>query len=301
MTRRLLGRALGAAALLALALAVVSCGESEALPEAAAVTHPTLFYDDVTFFSSVREASNLPAPQSPVAGGIIPHDWLGGRYIAWLFQSLAAGDPPDTSILIGPNHDNEGRPGTLTSSLGWSTPFGTVAPNIEKLDALIAQGLVSVDDAVLTTEHSVAGIMPAIAYYLPDTKVVPLVLRGDASPEHTEQLAAALAAQLDGDTVLVAAVDFSHDLVHSEAARNNTVTLDALRARDGAALFALDNRFLDSPESISVLMEAMSLSDAGPFVLTADTSSAALRGDELAPTTSYLVGYYPTEARSPTR
>ena len=63
-------------------------------------------------------------------------------------------------------------------------------------------------------------------------------------------------------------------------------------------LFTLDNTYLDSPESIAVLMAAMASAGAGPFVLTADTNSAALRGDELAPTTSYLVGYYPAAAGS---
>ena len=195
-------------------------------------------------------------------------------------------------ILIGPNHDNEGYPGVLTSELPWATAFGAVQPDRERIDALIGAGLISVDEPVLTTEHSVAGIMPAIAYYLPGVRVVPLIIRGDAAPEDAERLGRSLAAQLDGTTLLVAAVDFSHDLVSSAAERNNAVTLTALRAGDSAMLFTLDNRYLDSPESIAILMASMASAGAGPFVLTADTNSAALRGDELAPTTSYLVGYY---------
>jgi hypothetical protein len=63
-------------------------------------------------------------------------------------------------------------------------------------------------------------------------------------------------------------------------------------------LSTLDNRYLDSPESIAVLMAGMESAGSGPFILTADTNSAALRGDELAPTTSYLVGYYAAAAGS---
>lgn len=33
---------------------------------------------------------------------------------------------------------------------------------------------------------------------------------------------------------------------------------------------------------------------SGESASAADTNSAALHGDELAPTTSYLVGYYPS-------
>ncbi len=76
------------------------------------------------------------------------------------------------------------------------------------------------------------------------------------------------------------------------------MTLTALRAGDSAIRFTLDNRYLDSPESIATLMAPMASAGAGPFVLTADTNSAALRGDELAPTTSYLVGYYTAAAGS---
>jgi len=297
--RRRGGRVGVGALLLALALAGASCGGSApSTTRLAPATHPALFYDDTLFFSSVRAAASLPLPAGGVAGGIIPHDRRGGEYIAWLFRSLAQRDPPDTVILIGPNHDNEGYPGVLTSELPWSTPFGLVQPDRERIDALMGQGLASADEPVLTTEHSVAGIMPAIAYYLPGARVVPLIIRGDAEPEAAERLGRALASQLDGDTLLVAAVDFSHDLVSSAAERNNAVTLTALRGGDSATLFTLDNTYLDSPESIAVLMASMVAAGAGPFVLTADTNSAALHGDELAPTTSYLVGYYPAAVGS---
>ena len=302
MRRRAGSRVWSGAALIALALAAASCGGGAASnTQPAPDAHPALFYNDAMFFSSVRAAEALPLPEGDVAGGIIPHDWRGGTYIAWLFRSLAEGDPPGTVILIGPNHDNEGYPGVLTSELPWATAFGAVQPDRESIDALIGEGLVSVDEAVLTTEHSVAGIMPAIAYYLPGARVVPLIMRGDAGPEDAERLGRALAGQLDGDTLLVAAVDFSHDLVSSAAERNNAVTLTALRAGDSAMLFTLDNRYLDSPESIAVLMASMASAGAGPFVLTADTNSAALRGDELAPTTSYLVGYYTAAPGRPAR
>ncbi len=299
MTRRTRAPAWAGASLIALALAGASCGASAtSTAQLAPATHPALFYDNATFFSSVRAAATLPLPEGDVAGGIIPHDWRGGEYIAWLFRSLAERHPPATVILIGPNHDNEGYPGVLTSELAWWTPFGFVQPDHELIDALIGQGLVSTDEPVLTTEHSVAGIMPAIAYYLPGARVVPLIIRGDAGPKDAERLGQALASHLDGATLLVAAVDFSHDLVSSEAERNNAVTLRALRAGDSAMLFTLDNRYLDSPESIAVLMASMASAGAGPFVLTADTNSAALHDDELAPTTSYLVGYYTAAAGS---
>jgi AmmeMemoRadiSam system protein B len=312
LRRRTSGLSWPVAALIILALAGASCRESAtstaATSTAATSTagvappaHQALFHDDATFFGAVRSATALSPAEGDVAGAIIPHDWRGGAYIAWLFRSAAERRPPNTVILIGPNHDNEGYTDVLTSELAWATPFGTVQPDQERINALIGEGLVSVDDSVLSTEHSVAGIMPAIAYYLPGARVVPLIVRGDAGAEDAERLGRALASQLDGTTLLVAAVDFSHDLTSSAAQRNNAVTLVALRAGDRAKLLTLDNRYLDSPESIVVMMAAMESVDSGSFVLTADTNSAAMRGDELAPTTSYLVGYYPAAAGTATR
>ncbi len=92
--------------------------------------------------------------------------------------------------------------------------------------------------------------------------------------------------------VLVAAVDFSHGLPRREAERNDALTIEALRAGDAGALFALDNRYLDSPPSIVALMAAMKALDANDFVLIENTNSGALLNDELAPTTSYVLGYY---------
>jgi AmmeMemoRadiSam system protein B len=301
MTGRACGRAWAVTGLLVLAAGSLSCGKSPTSEvELAPASHQLIFYDEQTFFTSVRVADTLTHAPSPIAGAIVPHDWRGGEYITWLFRSLAA-NPPATVVVIGPNHDNEGYPGVLTSLLPWSTPFGVVQPDRERIGALVSQRAISVDEEVLTTEHSVAGIMPAISYYLPEANVVPLIIRGDATLEDSERLGRQLASVIASDTLVVAAVDFSHDLVASASERNNSVTLRALNDWNGAALLTLNNQYLDSPESIVALMAAMRQAGSGAFVLRADTNSARLRGDELAPTTSYLVGYYPAAASVRTR
>ncbi len=255
--------------------------------------HEQIFYDEATFLEAVRAAERMQVPEGDVVAGIIPHHWLAGHLITAFFRGLAEHDPPSTVILIGPNHENAGRARALTSDLPWSTAFGPVEPEIGSIDALVDAGLAAIEPAVLTPEHSVAGIMPAIAYYLPDARVVPLILSGEMTPDETETLAAALVPYLDDDTVLVAAVDFSHYLVASQAERNDQVTLSALRSLDADALFRLDNGYLDSPPSIAVLLQAVSDIGARDFVLLENTNSGAIAGDQLSPTTSYFLGYFP--------
>jgi AmmeMemoRadiSam system protein B len=253
---------------------------------------PALFYDQAAFLKAVRDADTVPAPEGAVIGGIVPHHLLPGYLINGFFRGLAATSHPKTIVLIGPNHRNEGRARVLTSELPWQTPFGTIEPDRELIDALTASGLASVDNSVLPSEHSVAGIMPAIKYYLPDARVVPLILNGATSLEETRRLGDALAANWNADTVFVAPEDFSHYLIASEAERYDAVTLQALRDRDSAILFTLNNQYLDSPPSIATLMAAVDALGAKDFVLQAHTNSGALLHDDLAPTTSYFVGYY---------
>src|SRR3990172_11618039 len=112
------------------------------------------------------------------------------------------------------------------------------------------------------------------------------------SPAEARRLGEALASRWDEGTVFVASVDFSHDLVESQAERNDTLTLEALRWGDAATLFTLDNRYLDSPPAIATLMAAMTGLGADHFVLLENTNSGALLNDQLAPTTSYVLGYY---------
>jgi len=305
MTRRVSLRNWARPALLSLLTVLLivltnGCGERPAAPASTAArdSHPPLFFDETLFFGAVRAAESAPAPEGAVAGGIIPHHWLGGYLITSFFRGLAAGDAPETVFLIGPNHENAGRARALTSDLLWATPFGLVEPDAERLRALTESGLVQVESAVLTTEHSVAGIMPAIKYYLPEARVVPIILSGELSPAEARRLGDLLAAQSDRDTVVVAAVDFSHYLVSAEARRRDAVSLEVLRTFDAATLFTLNNDYLDSPPSIAVLMAAMAAVRADQFVLLANTNSGALERDEWAPTTSYIVGYYRSGAFS---
>lgn len=262
-------------------------------PEVARPSHPALFFDGKMFYEAVSASSSAPEPVGRVAGGIIPHHWVGGYLITSFFQGLAASDPPDTVVLIGPNHPNAGRARALTSDLAWETPFGLVEPDDDWIDALVQSGLVELEPPVLTTEHSVAGIMPAIKYYLPNARVVPLILHGDLTALQARELGEAIAARWDEDVAVVAAVDFSHYLVQREVAHYDAITLETIRSFDIDRLFTFDNNYLDSPPSIAVLLAAMLGVGSDEFVLLENTNSGVLTQDELIATTSYITGYYP--------
>jgi hypothetical protein len=107
-----------------------------------------------------------------------------------------------------------------------------------------------------------------------------------------QRLVAALAPLLDGGTVVVAAVDFSHGLPASIAHQRDGETLGVLRGRGWSPLLRWGNEHLDSPASVAVLMETVSRLGAGRFELRANSDSGLVSGDSASPVTSYLVGYF---------
>jgi len=256
-------------------------------------SHPLLFFDERSFAAAEATTAATPVEPMPDARGLLlPHDWVGGALITTSLRDLAASRQVTRVILVGPNHTNAGGAVVLTSDLAWETPFGRAEADREAVTALAAGGLVRLEPDVLTYEHSVAGIVPAVRRYLPDAKVVPLVLRGGLSPEEVERLAGALAPLMDDGTVLVAAVDFSHGLPASAARQRDGETLALLRASDWAPLLRWGNEHLDSPASVALLMETVGRLGATRFDLRGDSNSGEVSGVGASPVTSYIVGYF---------
>jgi hypothetical protein len=257
-----------------------------------APAHEAAFFDERTFALAVRAVeARPPQPMPGVRALIIPHHWTAGSLIVGPLRDLAATRHVRRVILLGPNHTNSGGGTIITSGRPWSTPFGDVAPDTALLRTLADAG-VSVEPDVLTFEHSVAGIVPAIRYYLPDAAVLPLILKHTASPADVDRLAAALAPYLDDETVLIGAVDFSHGLSSQEAHARNVESRTLLERMKADQIMRLGNEHLDSPATIAVAIQAARRARATSFELRADTDSSRIAPSDGGPVTSYIVGYY---------
>lgn len=292
------GWSVGAAAVAIIAIAFVLLPSTPEQPAPASIAqaqpaHPLTFFDDRAFAAALARAEAAdPNPMSGARAVIVPHHWLAGHLILGGLRDLAAGGDYQRIVLIGPNHVNAGAAAVITSDIAWQTPFGSIEPDAEALRSLLDGGFVRSQPDVLTYEHSVAGIVPAIAYYLPEARLVPLALRRDMTAGEVERLAASLAPLMDSRTALVAAVDFSHYLSAEEAGERDRETLAALDSLDSPRILSFGDDHLDSPPSMAVLVEAMRLSGAGDFQLRENTNSSELGGSALAPVTSYIYGYY---------
>lgn len=227
-----------------------------------------------------------------MSGGIIPHHLLAGYLIDDFFQRLSIQNPK-TIILLGPNHYEKGDFKALTSLHDWETDFGVVNPNRELIQKFIEIGLVRVDEEVVTNEHSISGIVPFIKNNLPEAKVFPLVLSAFMSRAEIEFLSRNLSDVIDENTVIVAAVDFSHGLKVNDAYENDSETLKMIKGFNYLELLSLSNEYLDSSSAIVLLLITMKERGYTNLEVLVHTNSAELSGDGFAETTSYFsIAFY---------
>lgn len=248
-------------------------------------THPSNFYEP-QFIEPALLQHPATAPQ-PIKGGIIPHHLMASDLIADYFSQLS--QETSTIILIGPNHYQLGDTPVLTSDWDWDTPYGITQANTHLINRLTDQKYISSEPNVLTHEHSVAGIMPFIAYYLPNTQVVPLIINPDISTEDIHSIVNILASY--PDTHIIASVDFSHYLNAAHAQQNDQYTQDLLLTNNWRGLLPLQSDYTDSPQSLAILIQLMEHHQATPTIIQ-NTNSGFLKNDPISETTSYFEVIY---------
>ena len=137
------------------------------------------YYWPDQFQKTLLVADRLPdeiLENTVIKAAIFPHDLTHGEYVAHLLRHLKK-QSPSTVILVGPNHYERGATNILTSDDSWSTPFGLVEPNHAAIQKITLSTNVKIDSDVIEADHSINGILPYLEYYLPQSTVVPLIMK----------------------------------------------------------------------------------------------------------------------------
>lgn len=252
-------------------------------------SHEVFFEDRELFLKSVADyPSGGNLVDAEIKGGIIPHHILPSFIIADFFSRLSAKEV-EIIILVGPNHYERGNFGAITSKYKWETPFGVLEPNLKIVTDLEEKHLVKADEIVIPLDHSMTSILPFIQYYLPNSKVVPLILKNDFDEEDVDELVIALQKYIQNQKVIIlASVDFSHYLTNFEAKEKNEQSLSAIKERSYDEIFSFGNDHIDSPASVAVVLKTMDAIDAKQMTVLHDTNSGEMLGDNSAQITSYL-------------
>lgn len=250
------------------------------------------FFDPALFDEGITIASRQNTSFSEkVGGGIVPHHLLASHLIADFFSGLSQKNYK-TLILLGPNHDESGGK-ILTSSLTWDTPFGSVMADTEIVSFLLTKNIAQEDLEVFGEEHSLATLIPFIKFYLPDTRVVPIILRKTTTKEELVTLAEVLKNFYSEEKLIITSIDFSHYLNSEQAKSNDKVTLKYMQTFDYEKLLNLSSDYIDSPPSIVGLLMTMQKIRKTKMKVIENTNSGEILNDKSIPSTSYFsIIYY---------
>lgn len=233
--------------------------------------------------------------QAGVRGVIVNHHLLADRLMEDVFCQLRT-DEVITVYLISPNHFWIGR-GQLTTTAGiWRTPWGEIESDITAITGVQAAGVV-VDERPFAREHGISNVMPLVAKYLPQARVVPIIVKDTISERERQGLIDWITAHSGEHDLIIASLDFSHYLTSDEADQADELSMAIVRALDYTRVDELnplgEPDHVDSKPSLDILLRIMTGLGATNFQLLEHTNSAKLTGQLNTPeTTSYITGYY---------
>lgn len=247
----------------------VSAPAAELIP----MTHYRLadVQDGVSRFPPHESQKSKPT----IRAGVVSHHLLAQQEIARYFQNLSLSRYRRV-IMLGPNHGELGNDLFITTRAAWETPYGPVSA--DTLPALPEHR------EVMAADHALEVLMPFVKIYLPEARVIPVLVSGKAKLTDIQSLAEKLRPLLTEDTLVLVSTDFSHYLLPSAARANDEVTLRLLERRDLSAIARLGNAYLDSPVAVLTMLILFPQTDIQVF---GHTHAGAISGDVHAATTSY--------------
>lgn len=194
--------------------------------------------------AQLRDLFPTDAVAAPAVGVVVPHAGYvySGRVAAAVYGRVA---PPETCVILGPNHTGLGAGVAIMSEGAWETPLGTVAIDQELAARIRSGSRLIVEDALgHGREHAIEVQLPFLQYLGALRGFVPLSLgRHDfvACAEVGRAVADAIRAA-GRPALVVASTDMSHYVTRDEAIARDRAALDAMLALDAERLHAAVRR-----------------------------------------------------------
>jgi len=185
----------------------------------------------------------LPGPEGrerSIIALVAPHAGYiySGQTAAWSYRALSEENPPETAVILSPNHTGFGPPVSLYKSGEWRTPLGktSIDDNLAQ-EIFSASKIINFDDLAHVNEHSIEVHVPFLQYLYGDKiKIVPIVM-GYQDLETSQSIGKTLAKVLkDHNTVIVASTDLTHMEPKQSAKCKDDLVLDSIRTMDEVKL-----------------------------------------------------------------
>ncbi|MEA5012023.1 MAG: AmmeMemoRadiSam system protein B [Angelakisella sp.] len=256
-----------------------------------------LFYDSSQLEGGIQNAPLYQA-EGDLTSGMIPHHLLAADMIAGFFELAAEQQPYDAVLIVSPSHFGQNCQSMVTTATkGWQTPFGLIDVDEELARALLDNTTIAAEDNpnAVELDHGGAGLVPLVARYLPDTPVTVCLLSNRLSRERLEAVRQVIAQlRQERRILLVVSADCSHYLQPQEAHRRDEDTISAIEGLDLEKILSYTDANIDSPQAVSLLLDAAGEADTTLTLLDHSASNSKLPHGPQNPiyfegVTSYLV------------
>ncbi len=213
---------------------------------------------------------------------IVPHHLLAKDLINQAMENTS--QDYQTIILIGPNHFNLGQEEIQTTRYDWKTKFGNLSADKTLINKIIQNDYAKLNPDYFNTEHSVCGLVSFVRKQFPRANLVPLILKSTAPQEKNRKLGQFLAQNCD-DCLLLASLDFSHEVNEWQANINDQQSIKILTEVDEENLNQIT---CDSLPSLEVLFTYLKTKRVSQGKLINQSNSNQISSQSLVTVTSYL-------------
>lgn len=236
--------------------------------------------------------ANVAVARVEASAALVAHHLLVKDKIADVFETVAR-DDIRTVVLVSPNHFSLGTGAAQVSTGTWSTPYGTVAADVDAITTLQAAVPELVhDEYAAPHEHGISALTPFVARSFPEANIVPIILDESLAPDVAWRLGEAIATM--PDVMLFASVDMTHYHDADYTAENDVAVLAKLD--DVAACAATRCVFdfaIDSNAALRVLFGFAGARGTTAWHLTHHGSSLAMGAtSDPAENTSHILGFF---------
>lgn len=245
-------------------------------------------YLDAQFYGDLEKIKESAVPNEKIYGGIVSHHFFAVNEIASFFRTLK-GQKPKTIVIIGPNHFNVGKTDILVSKYPYETPWGNLYPDTENIKKLLDAKVLFQDEEPFKKEHSISALVGFIKYYLPDAKIIPIILKHNVDRENLDKLSEKLDEIMPDDSIVLASVDFSHHLNKTASEFHDQMSIAAIQNFDEERIYRSE---IDSPASIYSLQQYLNFKKAKKFYYKNTSSAEIAKNNYTEDNTSYLFAYF---------
>ena len=171
-----------------------------------------------------------------ITGLVCPHAgyMYSGPVAAHSYYALSEEKPPETAIILCPNHTGLGSAVSLMAEGSWETPLGRLRIDSDISDAIFkASGIIDVDEAAHLYEHSIEVQLPFLQYLYGDSITIVPICMGFQDLGTSRNIGEAIAKVVAGrNVVVIASTDMTHQESQQSASRKDRLVLDAVEAMD---------------------------------------------------------------------